>query len=69
MVMTPEQNKQLNFLASMPTGSTTMTEHDLRTILLETGGDMLACGRLYEIVPKHIGAGIYRVTLVLRFGT
>lgn len=61
--MTPEQHRLLNFLAAVPAGSTTMTHDDLRTILMETGGNMLACGTLYDIVGKNIGAGVYKVTL------
>lgn len=61
--MTPEQHRQLNFLAGMPSGHTTMTREDLRTVLMETGGNMLACGRLYDIVGRDIGAGVYRVSL------
>lgn len=63
--MTPEQHRQLNFLAAMPSGHTTMTREDLRTILLETGGNMLVCGRLYDISSKDLGAGVYRVSLTL----
>lgn len=64
--MTPEQHRQLNFLASGPRyGHTTMTKDDLRTILMETGGNMLACGSLYDIVAKPLGAGVYRVSLTL----
>lgn len=61
--MTPEQHRQLNFLAACPAGSTTMEHDDLKTVLMETGGNMLACGRLYDIVGKSIGAGVYKVTL------
>ncbi len=61
--MTPEQHRQLNFLAACPIGSTTMKHADLQTVLMETGGNMLACGRLYDIVGKPIGAGVYKVTL------
>jgi hypothetical protein len=63
--MTPEQHRQLNFLAATPSGSTTMTNRDLKVVLMETGGNMLACGRLYNIVAKPIGAGVYKVTLAL----
>jgi hypothetical protein len=42
-----------------------MTSGDLRTMLMETGGNMLACGRLYDIKAKPIGAGVYKVTLEL----
>lgn len=61
--MTKEQSRQLNFLAGCPVGTTTMTESDLKTVLMETGGNMLACGRLYDIVGKSIGAGVYKVSL------
>lgn len=63
--MSPEVNRQLNFLAGMPGGHTTMTRKDVKELLLETGGNMLACGRLYDIVAKDIGAGVYRVSLTL----
>ncbi len=61
--MTPEQHRQLNFLASCPSGHTTMDKNDLHTILMETGGNMLACGRLYDFDCRHIGAGVYKVSL------
>lgn len=61
--MTSEQHRQLNFLAAYPIGSTTMEHDDLKAVLMETGGNMLACGRLYDIVGKPIGAGVYKVTL------
>lgn len=63
--MTPEQHRQLNFLAASPAGSTTMEHGDLKTVLLETGGNMMARGRLYDITAKPIGAGVYKVTLSL----
>lgn len=63
--MTPEQHKALNFLASCPIGHTTLLHDDVQSILLETGGNMLACGRLYDIVAKPIGAGVYKVSLTL----
>ncbi len=63
--MNKEQHRQLNFLAGCPGGSTTMEHSDLKTVLMETGGNMLACGRLYDIIGKPIGAGVYKVTLAL----
>jgi len=63
MALTHETRRQLNFLAGCPGGSTTMTYEDLRAVLLSTGGNMLACGRLYDIVGKPLGAGVYKVTL------
>lgn len=64
-VMKPELHRQLNFLASMPSGTTTMNRKDTHEMLMETGGNMLACGRLYDIVAKDIGAGVYKVSLTL----
>lgn len=54
----------LTFLASSPAyGSTTCTRGVLRALLLKTDGRMMACGSLYDIKSKHVGAGIYRVSL------
>ena len=41
----------------------TMDKKDLREVLLNTGGSIIANGRLYDITPKHLGAGVYKVTL------
>ena len=61
-----EIHRQMNFLASIPMyGNTTMHKKDVQEMLLETGGNMLACGRLYNFVVKDIGADIYRVSLEL----
>ena len=42
-----------------------MTRAELRATLLATGGQLLARGHLWEIVAKHLGAGVYRVSLRL----
>lgn len=63
--MDSEIHRQLNFLAGCPSGHTTMLGKDVRVMLLETGGNMFACGSLYDIVAKDIGAGVYRVSLKL----
>lgn len=42
-----------------------MTREDARKMLLDTGGNMLACGRLYNFVVKEIGAGVCRISLEL----
>jgi hypothetical protein len=65
MTMKPEVNRQLNFLAACPSGTTTMDRTDAKTLLLETGGNMLACGRLYDFVVNDIGAGVCKVSLTL----
>ena len=36
---------------------------ELKKILLELGGRIIACGELYDIKSKHLGAGVYRVYL------
>jgi hypothetical protein len=61
--MSPDAKRQLNFLASTPNGSTTVLKDDLREILMETGGNMLACGRLYDLIAHHLGAGVYKLSL------
>lgn len=56
-------NQVLNHLASMPgLAHASITRSQLKRILLDTGGQMLLVGRLYEIVSRHLGAGIYRVS-------
>jgi len=41
----------------------TMDRKDLKEILLETGGNIIACGVLYDIETKSLGADVYRVFL------
>lgn len=43
--------------------STTMNKKDLKELLLQTEGKIITCGRLREIQSKHLGAGVYRITL------
>lgn len=53
-----------NIFYTMPrTANTTMDTKDLKELLLETGGRVIACGRLFDIKSKNLGAGVYRVTL------
>ena len=42
---------------------TTMTRKELRVLLLSTDGKIITYGRLRSIKSKHIGAGVYEVTL------
>lgn len=54
----------LNHLCSMPgVSNTTMTHKELQALLLSTDGRVMAHGRLWDVVSKHIGAGVYRVAL------
>lgn len=63
-MMSNDTARSLQFLAGMPgEGHTTMTRADAKAMLLETGGNMLACGRLYDFVLKDLGADVYRVSL------
>ena len=43
--------------------TTTMTTKELRTLLLYNEGRILACGDLWDIKSKSLGAGVYRVWL------
>lgn len=61
-----DAERSLTFLASMPTGSATVTTAGLRHLLLRTGGWILACGASYDITPTLLGAGVYRLTLTER---
>lgn len=61
--MKPEVHRQLNFLAACPAGTTTMDRKDAKALLLETGGNMLACGRPYDFVVMDIGAGVCKISL------
>lgn len=61
--MKAELHRQLNFLAGCPIGTTTMDRADAKALLLETGGNMLACGRLYDFVVKDIGADVCKISL------
>lgn len=41
----------------------TMTRRELRAALLKHEGWISACGQMWDIVSKHIGAGVYEVSL------
>ena len=43
--------------------SGTMTRKQLKETLLATDGWVLACGYVRNIVSKHIGTGVYRISL------
>ena len=67
--MTKEQSRQLNFLAGCPVGTTTMTEADLKTVLMETGGNMLAIyyyGRLEKFSAKQLEDAILKESLSVK---
>jgi hypothetical protein len=62
---TAEARRVANFLCSLPSGNATLTRDDAHSLLLESGGALMARGRLYNIVAKDIGAGVYKVHLTL----
>lgn len=41
----------------------TMSRKDLKELLLDTDGKIISCGRLRTLKSKHLGAGIYEVSL------
>jgi len=56
----------LNFLASMPSGHSTVSSRGvLREIMTTTGGQLMARGHLYDIKTNHLGAGVYKIYLKL----
>lgn len=61
-----EANRVLNFLAGTPGGNSTVNKKTLHHVLLSNGGTLLARGELHDIESKHLGAGVYRVTLKKR---
>lgn len=64
--MNDEVKRQLNYLAGCPDfGHTTMAKEDCKEMLLKTGGNVIACGRLYDFVVKEIGADVCKVSLTL----
>ena len=57
-------NRLHDIFYTMPNvANQTMTRKELKETLLDTGGKILACGRLRNIKSEHLGAGVYRVTL------
>ena len=55
----------MNFYTMPKLASMTIDSKDLKELLLNTGSDIIACGSLYNIVTKHLGAGVYKITLKL----
>ncbi len=52
-----------NFYTIPGRAETTMTRKELKETLLATDGNIIACGNLYDIEHKHLGAGVYKVFL------
>lgn len=60
---TTEAKQAMRFLCSMPSGNTTLDAPDLKSLMLKSGGQLLACGTLYNIKSDDLGAGVSRVSL------
>lgn len=43
----------------------TVDKKQLKEILMETGGNIIACGYVWDIKSKHLGAGVYKISLKL----
>lgn len=56
-----------NFYTMPEYATTTMDDKDLKELLLETNGWVISCGHLYKIKSEHLGAGVYKVKLSLKF--
>jgi hypothetical protein len=52
-----------HFFTMPKTAHTTMITPELRSVLLRYDGQIMARGELWTIRNKHIGAGVYRVSL------
>lgn len=63
---TADASRAARHLAAIPYGSATLKEADAQSMLLESGGMLLACGRLYDVKSEPLGAGVFRMTLALR---
>lgn len=56
--------KTIQFLCSAPgTANTTVTTATFRSMLLQSDGWVMWQGKMYDIVGKSLGAGVYRVSL------
>lgn len=61
-----EVNRVASYLASMPSGTSTLPTAGLRMLLTQTEGWMFARGVLCNIRAKSLGAGVHRVWLTPR---
>jgi len=57
----------IHFYRAPDIANMTMTRKDLKELLLESDGWIIACGRTYDIKSKSMGAGVYRVSLEKRY--
>ncbi len=52
-----------NFYRNPRGASQTMTRKELKETLLATDGWVFSCGYAWDVKSKHLGAGVYKVTL------
>ena len=53
-----------NFYRVPDVARQTMTRKEWKQVLLDTGGQILTCGRMRTLKGKHLEAGVYLVTLL-----
>lgn len=53
----------MNFYTMPELARTTMDTADLKELMLSTGGEILACGVLWNICTRNLGAEVYKVYL------
>jgi hypothetical protein len=54
-----------HFFTMPHSANTTMTSAELRSILLNNDGMVMAAGELWEVRSRHLGVGVHRVWLAL----
>ena len=67
MAESTEAKRVLNYLAAVPSGSTTVAKEVLQEMLLSTSGWIFAQGEAYNIRGTDIGADIFEVRLEPRY--
>jgi len=55
-------NLSENFYRVPHLAEQTVTTKELKDIMLETGGEIMACGRLWKLKKENLGAGVYKLT-------
>ena len=57
----------LNHLAGNPQFASASTERAVvKSIMLSTSGEAMACGILWDIVARPLGGGVFKLTLAER---
>ena len=64
--MSPKANNTLNFLCSAgPHANATVTSTEADEIMMQTGGSIMAQGRLYEIMSRRLSPKVFKLTIKL----